>query len=271
MVVARQDDVEGMARDQLAVVAHVGLDHADDKVGPVLTRLLRRRDAGFDRRQEHQIAGRGDLRRGILRHRDQRDLHAAHLFHHDAAEPLDRRAVGIGDVDRGPGVFRRLHLFVEILRPEIEFVVARHGKVERHDIGQVDGVLALVKARQKRGRQHVAIEDIKRVRIGRPLGARHRVQPGKAAAAILFLEVIGVADPEDGDLDGFGGGGIGEGKGAGAQKQGGAVAGGDLHRRTPLGVGQGQTAAKRGRSQSLMPAPGPVRSPALSRKPLVGH
>jgi hypothetical protein len=75
---------------------------------------------------------------------DESDLYAAESLVDGAAEAWNSRAV-VGDVDRRPRVLRRLHLGEEVVRAEVELVVAGHRDVEWHQIGELYGVGTLSK------------------------------------------------------------------------------------------------------------------------------
>lgn len=158
--------------------------------------------------EELQVFRTGHLGRRILCQWYQRDLQPRHLFHHNTAQIGKRRPVGLRDVDRMPGVFRRRDLLGKVRHAEIELVVAGHSHVEGDEVGQVDRVLPLVETRQDRGRQHVTIEKIERVGIGRAFRLGDGVQAGETSLILLAGEIVDVADPEDGQLHFFCEGGL---------------------------------------------------------------
>ncbi len=140
------------------------------------------------------------MRRGVLRHRDERDLHARHLLHHHPAKAFDGRAIGVRDVDRGPRIFRGFQFLVEILHPEIIFMVAGYREVEGHHIGELDHVHPAVEAREQRGREQVAVKQVKEIRVGGALGPRHRIEPRHAAPRLAALELVNIAHAKQRDL-----------------------------------------------------------------------
>ena len=131
------------------------------------------------------------------------------------ADAIDRLAVRAFDVDRGPRIFRLLDAIEEDARPEIELVVARHSQVERHDIGELDRVSALIETGEQGGGDHVAVEQVEGVRIGGLLGLGDGVEPGKPTAHLAALEGVDVADADDGELEVFG---EGRGRRSGARR-----------------------------------------------------
>ena len=221
MVITRHDHVERAAGNHFAVVRTVGLNHGDHKIRPIGARCLGGSNRSVDRIQKYQITRTGHFRRGVLCHRNNRYLEVAIFLQHHPAKTGHRRAVGIGDVDRRPRIVRCGHLFQKVINPEVKFVVARNRDIERHQIGQVDGVLALVKARQNRWAEHVAVKDIKHVWIGGAFCQSDGVQARKAAAPIFVRKIINVANAQNGQFDLFGNGrrDCGCGKDAGSKQK----------------------------------------------------
>ena len=104
------------------------------------------------------------------------------------------------DIDGRPGIFRRFHFVVEILHAEIIFMVAGNSQVEGHHIGELDHVHAAVKAGEQRGREQVAVKQVKEIRIGGALGPRHRIEPRHAAPRLAAVEIVNIAHAEKRDL-----------------------------------------------------------------------
>ena len=199
MVIARHNHIKGVARDQGAVVGHVGLDNADHQLGAISPRLLGRGNAGVDSRLEGKAIGAGNFGGRVLSDRNKRDLDAAHFHMHHAAKARNRRAVFVGDVDRGPRIVRRRHFLEEVGGTGVKLVVAGHGKIKGHKVGQIDSVLAAVKARQQRRREHITVHHIDRVRVCRPLGLGNGIDRREA-----LVKLVDVTNAENGDRYGIG-------------------------------------------------------------------
>ena len=106
----------------------------------------------------------------------------------------------MGDVDGRPGIFRGFQFVVEILHAEIIFMVAGNSQVEGHHIGELDHVHAAVEAGEQRGREQVAVKQVKEIRVGGAFGPRHRIEPRHAAPRLAAVEIVNIAHAEKRDL-----------------------------------------------------------------------
>ena len=139
-----------------------------------------------------------------MRYRNKRHFNALEFLHHNAAKASNGGAISIGNVDRRPWVSRTRHFFQKVVYAEVKLVVARHSNIKRHLIGQVDHILALVKARKDGRREHITIKNIKHVGVSRALSQCNGVYPSNTAAAIVFVKIIDIADAENGNIHGLG-------------------------------------------------------------------
>ena len=196
MIVARQQHIDQPRARDFKVSAEVRMRDGDNHVSARFAQSPRLLADRGHLVEKAKIAGRRHQRGCRQRHAEDANLDRTKIDQCAILVIRQDRPVRRPQIGGECGIFCQLRELEIIVLAEIEFMVARHEDIRRHDIQQLHRVLALIEAGHQRGREHVARMGIEQRDTLRPFGPRNGGQPREAAAAAHFRHLVDIVDQQ---------------------------------------------------------------------------
>ena len=205
---SRQQQIDGTGRLQFIVLPAVGMHDRDGEISALAGQRLGLLLHGCDRWRELQVLRRRGARHVVVARAGETYPDAVEGHDRSVLEARQRLPVHIAQIGRVELELSLRHALQEGSLAEVEFVIAGHEDIRRHQVAERDNMGAVVNPRHQRGRERVAAMRQDHMAALGALGLDHRRQPGIPAAGLavghlLFGHQVEIVDEQEGHSRGL--------------------------------------------------------------------